>query len=116
MKVGVTVDDIRLTSILKTNQTLIFTEKYLFYSILGFTQSHSYPLDDIEGFYQLIPGSYKSDRRNNITGINWVHLKTDCLQGSIVNCIRGPVLYSFVFSSHPGYKIFKEPRIKLLKR
>ena len=50
VKVSVTIDDIRLKSNLKTNQTLIFTEKSFFYTILGFTQSRSYPLDDIEGF------------------------------------------------------------------
>ena len=56
-KVSVTIDDIRLKSNLKINQTLIFTEKSPFYTILGFTQSRSYPLDDIDGFYQLIAGS-----------------------------------------------------------
>ena len=68
VKVNVTIDDIRLKSNLKTNQTLIFTEKSFFYTILGFTQSRSYPLDDIDGFYQLIAGSYESDKPINITG------------------------------------------------
>ena len=113
VKVSVTIDDIRLKSILKTNQTLIFTEKSFFYTILGFTQSRSYPLDDIEGFYQLIAGSYKSDRPINITGIDKVHLKTDCIQGSIVNGVREPILYSLALSSPPGHKIYKEPRVKL---
>ena len=56
VKVNVTIDDIRLKSILKINQTFYFTEKSFFYTILGFTQSRSYPLDDIKGFYQLIAG------------------------------------------------------------
>ena len=43
VKVSVTIDDIRLKSNLKTNQTLIFTEKSFFYTILGFNRSHSYP-------------------------------------------------------------------------
>ena len=38
VKVNVTIDDIRLKSNLKINQTLIFTEKSVFYTILGFTQ------------------------------------------------------------------------------
>ena len=59
VKVSVTIDDIRLKSNLKIYQTLIFTEKSFFYTILGFTQSKSYPLDDIDGFYQIIAGSYK---------------------------------------------------------
>ena len=116
VKVSITIDDIRLKSNLKTNKTLIFTEKSFFYTILGFTRSHSYPLDDIEGFYQLIAGSYKSDRPINITGIDKVHLKCDCIQGSIVNGVREPILYSFDLSSPPGHKIYKEPRVKLFKK
>ena len=116
VKVNVTLDDIRLKSNLKINQTLIFTEKSFFYTILGFTQSRSYPLDDIDGFYQLIAGSYKSDNPINISGIDKIHLKCDFIQGSIMNGVRGPILYSFALSPPPGYKIFKEPRVKLFKK
>ena len=116
VKVNVTIDDIRLKSKLKINQTLLFTEKSFFYTILGVTQSRSYPLDDIDGFYQIIAGSYKSDRPINITGIDKIHLKCDCVQGSIVSGIREPILYSFALSSPPGHKIYKEPRIKLFKK
>ena len=116
VKISVTIDDIRLKSNLKTNQTLIFTEKSFFYKILGFTQSRSYPLDDIDGFHQIIAGSYKSDRPINITGIDKIHLKCDCIQGSIVNGIREPILYSFDLSSPPGHKIYKEPRVKLFQK
>ena len=115
VKINITID-IRLKSNLKINQTLIYTEKSFFYTILGFTQSRSYPLDDIDGFYQLIAGSYESDRPINITGIDKIHLKCDCIQGSIVNGIREPILYSFALSSPPGHKIYKEPRIKLFKK
>ena len=116
VKVNVTIDDIRLKSNLKINQTLMFTEKSFFYTILGFTQSRSYPLDDIDGFYQLIAGSYKSDRPINITGIDKIHLKCDCIQGSIVNGIREPILYSFALDQPPGHKIYKEPKVKLFKK
>ena len=63
----------------------------------------------------MIPGTYKSDRPINITGIDNVHLKGDCFKGSIVNGVREPILYSFALSSPPSHKIFKEPRIKLFK-
>ena len=116
VKVNITIDDIRLKSNLKINQTLLFTEKSFFYTILGFTQSRSYPLDDIDGFYQLIAGSYKSDKPINLTGIDKIHLKCDCIQGSIVNGVREPILFSFALSSPPGHKIYNEPRIKLLKK
>ena len=115
-KVNITIDDIKLKSNLKNNQTLIFTEKSFFYTILGFTLSHSYPLDDIDGFYQLIAGSYKSDKPINITGIDKVHLKCDCIQESIINGVRESILYSFALSSPPGHKIYKEPRVKLFKK
>ena len=116
VKVSITIDDVRLKSNLKIIQTLIFTEKYFFYTILGFTRSHSYPLDDIDGFYQIIAGSYTSEKPINITGIDKIHLKCDCVQGSIVNGIREPILYSFALSSPPGHKIYKEPRVKLFKK
>ena len=116
VKVNITIDDIRLKSNLKINQTLIFTERSFFYTILGFTQSRSYPLDDIDGFYQLIAGSYNSDKPINITGIDKIHLKCDCIQGSIVNGIREPILYSFALSFPPGHNIYKEPRVKLFKK
>ena len=116
VKISITIDDIRLKSNLKINQTLLFTEKSFFYTILGFTQSRSYPLDDIDGFYQLIAGSYKSIKPINITGTDKIHLKCDCIQGSIVNGIREPILYSFALSSPPGHKIYKEPRVKLFKK
>ena len=116
VKVTITIDDIRLKSNLKINQTLIFTEKSFFYTILGFTQSHQGSLNDIEGFYQILPGSYQSNKPIRITGIDKVHLKCDCIEGSIVNGKREPILFSFVLSSPPGHKIYKEPRVKLFKK
>ena len=116
VKVTVSIDDIRLKSNLKNNQTLVFTEKSFVYTILGFTRSRSYPLDDIEGFYQLIAGSYESDKPINITGIDKIHLKCDCVQGSILNGVREPILFSFALSSPPGHKIHVEPRVKLFKK
>ena len=66
-------------------------------------------------FYQLIAGSYENDKPINITGSNKIHLKGDCIQGSIVNGRREPILYSFALSSPPGHKIYKEPRVKFFK-
>ena len=116
VKVIVTIDDIRLKSNLKNNQTLLFTEKSFFYTILGFTQCHQAPLNDIVGHYQLIAGSYNSNKPMNLTRIDKVHLKCDCIQGSIVNGIRESVLLSFDLSSPPGHKINNEPRVKLFKK
>ena len=64
----------------------------------------------------MIAGSYKSDKPINITGIDKILLKCDCIQGSIVNGVREPILYSFALSSPPAHKIYKEPRVKLFKK
>ena len=64
----------------------------------------------------MIAGSYKSDKPNNNTGIDKIHLKSDCIQGSIVNGVRLPFFYSFALSKPPAHKIYKEPRIKFFKR
>ena len=61
VKVKFTIDDIRLKSKLTSTTTNEFIKKSFFSSILSFTQSYSGPLADIEGFVQLIPGSYKND-------------------------------------------------------
>ena len=63
-----------------------------------------------------MPGSYKSDKPINITGIDKILLKCDCFNGSLVNGIREPVLFSFALGSPPGHRVNKEPRIKLFKK
>ena len=36
-------------------------------------------------------------------------MKCDCFEGSVVNGLRHPILYSFVLDKLPGYKVFCEP-------
>ena len=102
VKVSITIDDIRLKSNINVNQTLIFTRRSFFCTKLGFSQSHSGPLGDIDGFIRLTAGTYESDRPINITSIDKVHSKCDCTDG-IVNGIRGPILYSFGLSTPPAH-------------
>ena len=116
VKIDITIDERKYKTDLQINQTLIFTNKSFFYTILGFTQSHQGFLNDIEGFYQIIPGAYKSDKPINITGIDKVHLKCNVVDGSIVNGVREPILYSFALDQPPGHKIYKEPKVKLFKK
>ena len=116
VKVTVTIGDIRLKSNLKINQTSIFTNKNFVYTTLGFTQLHSYPLDDLEGFYQLTAWSCNSEKPTNITGTDKVHLKCDCIDGSIVSGAREPILYLFGLSSPPGHYIHNQLKIKLFKK
>ena len=77
IKLNLTIDDFRQRSNLTTNKTLRFFKKCFFYTRLGFTQSHSRPIGDFKGFLLVIPGSYKSDKHINITGIDKMHLKND---------------------------------------
>ena len=103
VKVSFTIDDVRLNSNLTTNKTIRFTKKSFFYIILGFTPSHSGELGDIDGFVQLIPEFYKSDKALNIARFDKLHLKCDCIQGSVLNGIRESILYSFALSSPTGH-------------
>ena len=64
----------------------------------------------------MVSGSHKSEKPIRISGIDKVHLKCDCIQGSIVNGIREPVLYSFALSSPPGQKIYKKLRVKHFRK
>ena len=116
IKVKINIADSRLPSNLITIKTTRFTKKSFFNSTLGFTQSHFGAIGDIESIIQLIPGTYKSNKPNNFTGTVKVHLKCDCINGSILNGCRQPILYNFSMDKPPGEKLFQEPRVKLLKR
>ena len=104
VKIDITTDDIRLNSKLTLNKLLRFIKKWFFYTNLGFTQSHSGPPGYIEGFVQIKPDTYKSDKPINIFGIDKIQLKCDCIDGSILDGVRQPILNSFALSSPPGRK------------
>ena len=36
-------------------------------------------------------------------------MKCDVINGSVVNGLRQPILYSFILDKKPGYKVFSEP-------
>ena len=79
--------------------TLRFDEKSFFYTLLGFTPYWDYK-----------PGVYSSDKVIlNLNTINKIHLKCDCIDGSIQDGVRQAILYSFVLDKPAGYKIFCEP-------
>ena len=88
VKVNVTIDDFRLRLSLTTNKTMRFFKKSFFYTIFGSIQSNSGVLGDFESFAQLIPGSYKSHKSVNITGIDNIHLHCDCNIGNNVKGVR----------------------------
>ena len=53
------------------------------------------------------PGVYTSDKIIfNLSTIDKVHLKCVCIDGSIQDGIRQPILFSFVLDKSAGYKVF----------
>ena len=76
-----------------------FDEKSFFSTILGFTPGWDYK------HYN----NYTSQKIINLGSTNKIHLKCDCIDGSIQNSLREPILYSFVLDKLPGYKVFSEP-------
>ena len=55
----------------------------------------------------MIPGNYKSDKLVNITGIDEIHLKCDCIDGSIVNVVHESILYSVRIYKPPSQNLYK---------
>ena len=101
VKVNITIDDIRLRSNLPSNKTIKFTKKSFLYTKSGFTQPHSGVLSDIIGFFQSFPGTYKIDIPVNVTGVSQIHLKCDCINGSIVSCIGEQIYTVLPAIDHP---------------
>ena len=52
---------------------------------------------------------YISQEILNIGSTNKIKLKCDIIDGSVVNGLRQPILYSFVLDELPGNKVFCEP-------
>ena len=95
-------DDITMKTKLVVRSGLIairFDEKSFFSTILGFTSGWDYK------HYN----KYISQKIVNLSNTNKIHLKCDVIDGSVVNGIRHPILFSFVLDKKPGYKRFSEP-------
>ena len=78
---------------------LRFDEKSFFNTILGFTAGWDYKSYN----------NYTSQKIVNLSNTNKIHLKCDAIDGSIVDGVRQPILYSFVLDKPAGYKVFSEP-------
>ena len=79
--------------------TLRFDKKPFFHTLLGHDPYFDYK----------VPGVYTSDKILNLNTTNKIHLKCDCIDGSIQNGVRQPILFTFVSDKPSGYKIFSEP-------
>ena len=74
-------------------------EKSFFSTILNFNQNWDYKHNT----------EYFSQKNINLSNTNKIHLKADVIDGSVVNGIRHPILFSFVLDKPAGYKVFCEP-------
>ena len=75
----------------------------VFNTILGFTPNWYYkPTNAIHAH---LPGVYNSDRILNSSTIDKIHLKCDVINGSLVNDIKQPKLFSFLLNRPTGYKV-----------
>ena len=83
-----------------------FDEKPFFSTILGFTAGWDY-----KHYNQ-----YLSQKIVTLSSRIKIHLKCDAIDGSVVDGVRQPILYSFVLDKPSGYKVFCEPGTKHYKK
>ena len=101
-KFNIEADTMSMKSVLTTSYSIYFNSELN--TLLGFTN---------KGY---TAGTHISEKPVMITTTDKVHLKCDCVDGSIVNGIREQILFSFNLSAPPGYKILKDPNIILFKK
>ena len=95
VKMNITVDDIRLRSNLTTNKTVQFTEQFFFYTVLGFTQSHSVPLGEPpKRFIHLIARTYKSENPYNNIGTLMKFIKNVVARIDLLLMVLGNLFFS----------------------
>ena len=103
------LDDVTRKTKLVVNSGIIavrFDEKSFFSTILGFTAGRDY-----KHYNQ-----YLSQKIVNLSITNKIHLKCDAIDGSVVDGVRQPILYSFVLDKPSGYKVFCEPETTHYKK
>ena len=94
--------------------TLRFDERPFFHTLLGFEPYWDYKPTNSN--HVAIPGVCPSDEILNLSTTNKTHSKCDVIDGSVVNGLRQPILFSFVLDKKPGYKNFSEPETFLYKK
>ena len=100
--IDIEFDDITRKTKLDVTSEIIairFGEKSFFSTIIGFTPGWVY-----KHYIK-----YTSQKLVNLGNTNKIHLKCDCIDGSVLNGLRQPILYSFVIDKLPGYELFSEP-------
>ena len=94
-------DNTRKTKLVVRNGIIAirFDEKSFFSTILGFTAGWDYK------HYN----KYVSQKIANLSKTNKIHLKGNCIDGSIQDGVRQPIFFSFVLDKPAGYKVISEP-------
>ena len=62
--------------------------------------------------FKKIPGSNKSEKPIDVTGIDKIHLKCDCIKGGFVNGEREPILFGLELNKPRGQKIPQKTKNK----
>ena len=97
-----------LTHFGSTFGTLRFDKKSFFHTLLKFEPYWDYK--PTNAIHADSPGVYTTDK--NILNLNTkdkIHLKCDCIDGSIQDGLRQPILFSFVLDKPSGDKVFCVP-------
>ena len=100
--IDIEYDDLTMKTKLVVRSGIIairFDEQSFLSTVLGFTPGWDYK------HYN----KYISQKILNLGSTNEIHLKCDCIDGSIQDGVRKPILFSFVLDKKPGYKVFSEP-------
>ena len=100
--IDIEYDDLTMKTKLVLRSGIIairFDEQSFFSTVLGFTPGWDYKHHN----------KYISQKILNLGSTNKINLKCDCIDGSVVNGLRQPILYSFVLDKKPGFKVFSEP-------
>ena len=101
-KLNIEADTISMKSVLLTSTPIHFNSELN--ELLRFSKA------------EYSKGTHISEKPVVITTTDKIHLKCDCVDGSIVNGIREQILFSFNLSAPPGYKIIKKPIIISYKK
>ena len=84
------------------------TKNCFFHTLLGFEPY--WDCKPTNAFNSNGEGVYTSDKIFlKLNTINKIHLKCDCIDGSVQDGVRQPILFSLVLDKPSGYKVFCQP-------
>ena len=102
IEISLEADTISMKSVLTTSNPIRYDSEMN--KLLGFT-SKTYP-----------EGTHRLEKAIMISSVDKVHLRCDCVDGSIVKGVRAQILYSFNLSTPPGQKTIKKSHNFYTKR